>query len=100
LFGSKHFDYFLHITASLTGRPKINFLPDAFPAPVEVMVMPDFERVFDDLSLHLAKTPEDRVRAEGFISGKNSARKEIVILFLFGAITGFIAASILANFGA
>lgn len=31
-------------------------------------MMADFERVLDDLRLHLAETPEEKARAEGFIA--------------------------------
>jgi hypothetical protein len=44
--------------------------------------MPDFERVLDDLSLYMAKTPINKARAEGFIAGKNYARKEIAVVML------------------
>lgn len=44
--------------------------------------MPDFERITDDLHLHLAGTPEEKAYAKGFIAGKNYARKEVLILIL------------------
>ena len=46
--------------------------------------MPDFERVFDDLRLDLAETPDDKAYVEGYIDGKKYARKELLILMLFG----------------
>lgn len=52
--------------------------------------MPDFERVFDEISLDLANTPEERARAEGFIAGKNYARREIAYMVIFFAVTGLI----------
>jgi len=45
--------------------------------------MPDFERVVDQLRLDLAKTPEEKARAVGYIEGKRYARKEIAILTAF-----------------
>lgn len=46
--------------------------------------MPDFERVFDDLALNLADSDEDKAYVKGFIEGKKHARKELLILMLFG----------------
>lgn len=45
--------------------------------------MPDFERVLDELRLDLAKTPEEKSYAEGYIAGKNYARKEMLYTILF-----------------
>ena len=41
--------------------------------------MPDFERVLDRMAVDFADTPESKARAEGFVAGKNFARKEIMI---------------------
>ena len=45
--------------------------------------MPDFERVFDDLSLNLAPNDLSKSKAEGFIAGKKYARKEILFIAIF-----------------
>lgn len=47
--------------------------------------MSDFERVIDKLRVDLARTPEERARAEGFNAGKGHARKEIAIMVAFCA---------------
>ncbi len=40
--------------------------------------MPDLERWFDDLALHLALTPEQQAYEKGFQDGKSLARKEML----------------------
>ena len=53
--------------------------------------MPDFERVLDYASIDLAKTPEDKAFAVGFVDGKNKARWEIVnvaLVVAFGLFFG------------
>lgn len=47
--------------------------------------MPSFEKVFDQLLVDLADTPEEKARAEGYIEGKSYARKEMLCLLLFMA---------------
>ncbi len=50
--------------------------------------MPDFERVFDQMRIDLARTPEERAHAEGFIAGKKYARKEIAYMAAFITAVG------------
>lgn len=45
--------------------------------------MPDFEREVDSLRCHLAKTPEDLARAQGWIDGKRHARMEMAVVIGF-----------------
>lgn len=45
--------------------------------------MPDLERLTDTLMLDLAATPEQVAYANGYIAGKNRARKEVAILVAF-----------------
>lgn len=45
--------------------------------------MPDMERLTDKLMLNLAKTPEQKAYAKGYIAGKIRARKEVAILAAF-----------------
>lgn len=45
--------------------------------------MPDFERLTDKLRLDLAKTPQQLAYAEGYITGKTRARKEVAIVVAF-----------------
>lgn len=40
--------------------------------------MPDFERLWDGLSLFLARTPEEVAYEKGFQDGKTKARKEVL----------------------
>ncbi len=42
--------------------------------------MPDFERVFDQLSIDLANSDEKKQYAIGFIDGKKKARIEVLII--------------------
>ncbi len=42
--------------------------------------MPDFERVFDQLSVDIAGTKERKQYAIGFIAGKKKARIEVLII--------------------
>lgn len=42
--------------------------------------MPDFEREVDSLRCHLAKTPEDLARAQGWVAGKRHARMEMAVV--------------------
>lgn len=57
--------------------------------------MPSFERLFDDLAIHLAKDDIEKNYIEGFIDGKRSARKESNRYIL----TLFVAAIIPLVFG-
>lgn len=43
--------------------------------------MPDFERLIDSLSIHIADTPEEKAYMSGFIAGKRKARLEILVIF-------------------
>ena len=52
--------------------------------------MPDFERILDRMSVDLATTTEDRARAEGYILGKSSARKQVLIVISVIAILTFV----------
>jgi ferric-dicitrate binding protein FerR (iron transport regulator) len=54
--------------------------------------MPDFERLTDRMSVDLAKTPEERARAEGRIAGKREARRQIAAIALVGAVIWIVVA--------
>jgi hypothetical protein len=56
--------------------------------------MPDFERLWDGLSVYLAKTPEEQAYEKGFISGKNKARRQILGVGI-GFAVGWIIITIL-----
>lgn len=45
--------------------------------------MPDFERVLDDLRVHMAPTDRKRAYAKGFNAGKSHARKEFLYVTAF-----------------
>jgi len=54
-----------------------------------MMGMPDFERVFDELTVDLAITPEEKAHAIGFVEGKYYARKEMAItVIIITAVVG------------
>lgn len=59
--------------------------------------MPNFERITDSLKIHVARTPEKKAYAKGFVDGKSKARKEVMFL-AFTAI--FLKAAISFYFGA
>ena len=42
--------------------------------------MPDMERVLDDLSINLAKSPEKKQYALGVVAGKKKARIEVLVV--------------------
>ena len=52
--------------------------------------MPDMEQLIDELKLEFSKTSEEKRYLQGFIDGKNRARKEIVIIsiivFIFSLV--------------
>jgi hypothetical protein len=48
--------------------------------------MPDLEQIADDLRMELAKTPEDKAFASGYIKGRNHARKEFAIAMAFAIL--------------
>lgn len=48
--------------------------------------MPDYERIFDQLSIDYAKTPEDKAYARGMANGKSKTRIEIAILLIIVTI--------------
>lgn len=43
--------------------------------------MPDFERAFRDLTLHMAKSSEEKAFLQGYYLGKDQARWEVVVAF-------------------
>lgn len=59
--------------------------------------MPDFERVFDDLTIHMAKTPEEKAYVRGHIAGKKHARKQIFYISLFVIVIYIIGLSCFYN---
>ncbi|MGD8305023.1 MAG: hypothetical protein PVF17_00080 [Ignavibacteria bacterium] len=52
--------------------------------------MPDMEQLTDELKFKFSKTPEEKRYLQGFIDGKNRARKEIavisIIVFIFSLV--------------
>lgn len=42
--------------------------------------MPDMERLFRSLELHVAKTPEEKAYITGFHKGLDTARKQVVLI--------------------
>lgn len=54
--------------------------------------MPDFERLTDNLALHLAKTPEQKAYVEGWVAGKRLARKQVAITVAFIAVLVVVVA--------
>ena len=58
--------------------------------------MPDFERLWDGLAAHLAKTPEEQAYEKGFLDGKNHARKEVLRVGI-GLGIGWIIGSVIWN---
>ena len=52
--------------------------------------MPDMERITDELKFKFSKTSKEKRYLQGFIAGKNKARKEIVVIsivvFIFSLI--------------
>lgn len=58
--------------------------------------MPDFERLTDNLMCDLAKTPEQAAYADGYIAGKNRARKEVAFLVAFLPGVGLLVLAIVA----
>ena len=42
--------------------------------------MPDLERVLDQLSIDLARSPEEKQYSIGFVAGKKKARIEVLLV--------------------
>jgi len=58
--------------------------------------MPDFERFTDQLRVDMARTPDERAHAEGFIAGKRYARLQIAYTAAFLAVVAVFLAVLLA----
>ena len=52
--------------------------------------MPDFERTTDSLRVYVARTPEEKAYARGFIAGKYYARKQAAWCVAFAAAISII----------
>jgi len=59
--------------------------------------MPDFERVFDKLAIDIAPTPEKKARQEGYVAGKNKARREIAWVALIVAVLATLISGMLSG---
>jgi len=55
--------------------------------------MPDMERLTDQLSIDMAKTPQQKSYAKGFVDGKKRARIEVA----FVVVTLYFAVALLGN---
>lgn len=40
--------------------------------------MPSYERILDSLQEHVAGSPEEKSYVQGYVAGKNKARKEVL----------------------
>jgi hypothetical protein len=57
--------------------------------------MPDYERFINGLAEYMTKTPDQRAFMIGFNEGKSYARRQILRLFVFGAVGWIFGSEIL-----
>lgn len=59
--------------------------------------MPDFERAFRDLTIHMAKSPEEKAFLQGYYLGKDRARWEVVVVLCATALIVIAAILLVAG---